>query len=127
MAERHIHLVLDDIDPRALSADDLPILPTRLPCATCGEPRSAHGPWSACPVFERSGAAHRATPTWTTWRSARPSASSMPDEPPAGTCSPSGVQPGASRRVSSGSTPTAQTCGATAYVLHEATIVRVEE
>ena len=126
MAERHIHLVLDDIDPRALSADDLPILPTRLPCATCGEPRSAHSPWSACPAFERP---------------ALPTGHAYVDDLEVGTpfrfldagratCRHVLTQRGPTGRFAPGLVRVdahTQACGATAYVLHEATVVRVEE
>ena len=126
MPQRHIHLVLDDVDQGALSADDLPVLPTRLPCAACGEPRSAHGPWSSCPRFERP-----ALPTGhvyvdelevgTAFRFLDAGRATcrhvLAQRGPAGRFGPGLVQVDAS----------GQACGAAAYLLHEATVVRVED
>jgi hypothetical protein len=126
MAERHIHLVLDDIDLGALAADDLPIPPALLPCAVCRQPRSAHGPWSACPLFERP---------------APPAGHSYVDELEVGTpfrfldagrasCRHVLARRGPTGRFAPGLIQveaTGQACGATAYLLHEATIVRLEE
>lgn len=125
MPERHIHLVVDDLDPRALTVEDLPILPARLPCARCGEPRSAHGAWSACPRFERphAPAGHTyvedlaAGEAFSFLDAARASCIHVvAHRGDAGRLGPGLVQVDANGSA----------CGAAAYVLHEATIVRLE-
>ena len=126
MTERHIHLVVEDVDPGALSADDLPVLPTRLPCAICGEPRSAHGPWSACPLFVRP-----ALPTGPRLRGRPGGRFGLPLP----RCRTSHLPSRASQRGPTGRfgpgliqvEVSGQPCGATAYLLHEATVVHVEE
>ena len=126
MPQRHIHLVVEDVDPAVLSADDLPIPPARLPCAVCGEPRSAHGPWSACPLFVRP---------------ALPRGHAYVDDLEVGsafrfldagraTCRHVLSQRGPTGRFGPGLIQveaSGQTCGAAAYLLHEATVVHVEE
>jgi hypothetical protein len=122
--ERHIHLVLDDLDPRLISSEDLPILPARLPCARCGEARSAHGAWSACPGFERP---------------ALPEGHAYVDELTAGaafhfletgraSCVHVVARRGETGRLGAGLVQVdapGSACGAAAYLLHEATVVRL--
>ena len=124
MSERHIHLVVDGTDPRRLSTDDLPILPQLLPCATCGEPRSAHGPWSTCPLFVRP---------------VLPMGHAYVDDLEVGsafhfldagraTCRHVLTQRGPTGRFAPGLIhfdAAARRCGAAAHILHEATIVRI--
>ena len=125
MPERHIHLVVDDLDPRALTVDDLPILPAQLPCARCGEPKSAHGPWSECPLFERptlpDGHAYAdELSTGTQFRFL---------DPGRATCVQVVAERGEAGRLGPGLVhidAVGSSCGAAAYLLHEATVVRLE-
>ena len=125
MSERHIHLVIDDVDPRALTPEDLPILPAQLPCARCGQPSAAHGVWSDCPLFERPGlpAGHAYVDELSTGAGFR-----FLDAGRA-TCVHVVAHRGEVGRLGPRLVhldAVGSTCGAAAYVLHEATVVRLD-
>lgn len=126
MPERHIHLVIDALDHRALTAADLPIRPAQLPCARCGEPRSAHGIWSECRQFQRPvlPAGHGYVDELATGAAFRFL------DPGRASCVHVVTQRGQVGRHGSGLVQVdaeGSACGAAAYVLHEATIVQLED